>query len=91
MDSEKTATDHSSELIHWKFVIHMFADGRSRAATGIRVSDNNRQMTVLRLFLEATKRWGVPMRCRADYGIENVMVCQWMYAYRGPEGYVWGR
>ncbi len=79
------------ELIHWKFVVHMFVDGHTRAVTGIRVSGNNWQRTILNLFLKAIRLWGVPMRCRGDHGIENTMVAQWMYNYRGTDGYIWGR
>ncbi len=81
------------DLIRWKIVLHLFVDGFSRAAVGIRAHNNNRPVSVLQLFLDATFRWGVPSRMRGDCGLENLYVAQWMENYRGVirTSYIWGR
>lgn len=65
-------------LIRWKFVIHMFVDGFSRAITGLHVATNNRADTVLDLFVRAIQDWGVPRRIRGDRGTENLAVANAM-------------
>lgn len=45
--------------------------------------DNNRAETVLGLFVESTKTFGLPSRARCDYGMENVLVAQFMLRRRG--------
>lgn len=78
-------------LIRWKLVIHAFADGHSRFVTGIQVNPNNRAVTVLDLFLQATARHGTPYHVRGDHGVENVLVADHMEAARGLGSYIWGR
>ena len=46
-------------------------------------STNNRAITVLRLFIAAKQRFGLPSRVRSDMGGENVMVAQYMVQHRG--------
>ena len=45
--------------------------------------DNNRAETVFGLFVESTKTFGLPSRARCDYGVENVLVAQFMLRRRG--------
>ena len=81
-------------LIRYGIVIHGFIDGYSRLITGIKASDNNRGETVLCLFLDAARQYGVPSRVRGDHGVENLLVAAWMEAHMGGDGqkrYIWGR
>lgn len=66
---------------------------KSRLVTGIRVSNNNRAMTVLDLFHEAVETHGLPSRVRGDHGTENILVAIMMETERGIErgSYIWGR
>lgn len=75
-------------------VIHGFIDGFSRLLTGLRASNNNRAETVLALFLDAARLYGVPNRVRGDHGMENLQVAAWMEANVGngcANAYIWGR
>lgn len=59
----------------------------------LRASTNNFADTVLGVFLEAVKAYGVPSRVRGDRGGENVEVAIWMIKHRGPNraSFMWGR
>jgi hypothetical protein len=80
-------------LIRWNIIIHGFVDGKSRFCVGLRVSGNNKAATVLDVFLEACRRYGIPSRMRGDHGTENIEVAIWMETNRGPNrgSYIWGR
>ncbi|KAG8707471.1 hypothetical protein FRC09_001809 [Ceratobasidium sp. 395] len=84
--------DGHHKLGPWAFVIHAFIDGFDRMVVGMLVSDNNRATTVLRVFLEATKQYGCPSRCRGDRGGENLAVATYMTLVRGINrgSYMWG-
>ena len=58
----------------------------------MRASTNNRATTVLEVFLDAVRKWGVPSRQRGDHGGENILVAVWMIMYRGPNraSFMWG-
>ena len=58
----------------------------------LHASTNNRADTVLRVFLNATGKYGVPYRVRGDRGGENIEVSVWMIKYRGPNrgSFTWG-
>ena len=59
----------------------------------LKASSNNRASTVLELFLQAMKEYGVPMHVRGDRGGENVEVSIWMIQHRGLNhaAFMWGR
>jgi hypothetical protein len=79
-------------LVRWKIVIHCFIDGKTRFIVGIRASTNNRSVTVLTLFEEATVLHGWPSRVRGDHGVENIKVAERMEEVRGRGrgSYIWG-
>ena len=58
-------------------------DGYSRCCVFLRCSTNNKAVTVLECFQEATAQWGIPSRVRSDYGGENVLVADLMLQLRG--------
>ena len=91
--SSQTSQLRTTGLIRWGIVIHGFIDGYSRLITGLRASDNNRGQTVLTVFLDAVRHWGVPLRLRGDHGVENLLVAAWMNVHCGERrgSYIWGR
>jgi hypothetical protein len=66
--------DGNHKLIRWKLVIHGCVDGYSRMIPFMRCSPNNKAITMVTLFNEATERIGWPLHIRTDHGGENVMV-----------------
>jgi len=72
--------DGHHKLIRWRFVIHAAIDGFSRTITYIRCADNNRACTVLQLFSESVRQFGLPEHVRSDDGGENVGVWRFMIA-----------
>ena len=55
-------TDGHHKLIHWRMVTHGGIDGYSRLIVYLQCSSNNKSSTVYKLFLEATRRYGLPSR-----------------------------
>ncbi|KAK7105858.1 uncharacterized protein [Littorina saxatilis] len=75
--------DGYHKLVHWKIIIHGGIDGYSRCITFLSASDNNRAATVHDLFVQSTKKFGIPSRVRTDRGVENVDVAALMLHHRG--------
>ena len=75
--------DGHHALVRWGVVTHGGIDGYSRLVVYLHCSGNNRAETVLRLFQEATERYGTPSRVRGDHGCENGLVAQFMECRRG--------
>ena len=60
-------------------------DGYSRIPVYLHASNNNRSQTVLKLFLQAVRTFGLPSRVRADHGTENVLVEEYLCCTTPPE------
>ncbi|KAK6995573.1 hypothetical protein R3P38DRAFT_3407633 [Favolaschia claudopus] len=80
-------------LIRYKIVIHCIIDGYSRFVLGIRVHNNNRGASVLRLLLDVIALHGCPSRMRGDHGVENIEVAEYMERVKGSGrgSFIWGR
>ncbi|XP_063397451.1 uncharacterized protein LOC134681741 [Mytilus trossulus] len=75
--------DGNHKLIRWNLVVHGCIDGYSRLVTFLKVSNNNKALTVFNNFIDAIRLFGTPSRVRCDYGVENVDVCTYMEGIRG--------
>ncbi|KAK6969559.1 nitrite transporter NirC, partial [Favolaschia claudopus] len=75
------STDFNQVLFANKIVIHCIIDGYSRFILGIRVHNNNRGASVLRLLLDVIT------------GVENIEVAVYMEEVKGPGrgSFIWGR
>ena len=69
----------------WRLVIHGGIDGFSRMPVFLKVSNNNKAETVLEAFVDATDKYGLPLRVRSDKGGENVRVAEYMLRRRGAD------
>uniref|UniRef100_A0A3Q3A582 Integrase catalytic domain-containing protein n=1 Tax=Kryptolebias marmoratus TaxID=37003 RepID=A0A3Q3A582_KRYMA len=79
--------DGNHKLIRWIIVIHGGIDGYSRKIMFLTASNNNRASTVLKAFITAMQKFGLPIRVRSDKGGENVEVACYMLQHpeRGAE------
>ena len=77
--------DSAHKLIRWKLIVHVCIDGFSPLLIYCTCCDNNRAETVLKLFREGTQTYGIPSRARCDYGMENLLVGQFMLEQRGVD------
>lgn len=75
--------DSNHKLVSFRFVFHGCIDGYSRLIIYLECKDNNKAKTVLSLFENATEKYGVPSRVRADRGTENIEVANFMIRRRG--------
>lgn len=67
----------------YRLVIHGAIDGFSRLIVYLKVSTNNKAMTVFTYFQEAVTRYNLPSRVRSDLGLENLEVGRFMLAMQG--------
>ncbi|KAG6835622.1 hypothetical protein H0H93_016422 [Arthromyces matolae] len=84
--------DGHHKLILWGIVIHGVVDGYSRTVAGLRASTNNKASTVLKMFVDAVLKYGLPSRVRGDRGGENRDVSILMILLRGLNraSFMWG-
>ena len=75
-------SDGTHKLVRWRFVVHVAVDGYSRLIAYCHCSDINKAKTVVDLFKNAEERYGLPLRVRTDFGVENVRVWEYMYEKR---------
>ncbi|PIK53911.1 hypothetical protein BSL78_09133 [Apostichopus japonicus] len=75
--------DGHMKLVRWKLVTHGCIDGYSRCVTYLHCSRDNSTLTVLKLFAEATTKYGFPSRTRSDHGGENYFVALFMEMVQG--------
>jgi hypothetical protein len=77
--------DGFHKLIHYGIVIHGCIDGFSRKLLYLGAANNNRAETPLQFFEGACRTFGVPSRCRADRGGENIRIGLFMVQQRGTD------
>ncbi|PIK52353.1 hypothetical protein BSL78_10753 [Apostichopus japonicus] len=75
--------DGHMKLVRWKLVTHGCIDGYSCCVTYLHCSRDNSTLTVLKLFAEATTKYGFPSRTRSDHGRENYFVALFMEMVQG--------
>ncbi|KAK1138182.1 hypothetical protein AOXY_G5100 [Acipenser oxyrinchus oxyrinchus] len=75
--------DSNHKLISWRFVFHGCVDGYSRTIVYLKPANNNTASTVLHLFKEGLRNFGLPLQVRGDAGTENVQVARYMINERG--------
>ncbi|XDV52397.1 hypothetical protein PO909_021128, partial [Leuciscus waleckii] len=77
--------DTNHKLIRYNIVIFGAVDGYSRKIMCLNAATDNRASTALCFFKEATERYGVPSRVRADQGVENVEIAKFMFSVCGTD------
>ncbi|KAF3837850.1 hypothetical protein F7725_009618, partial [Dissostichus mawsoni] len=75
--------DTNHKLIRYNIVVFGGVDGYSRKIMYLDAATNNRASTAYSFFLRSTQLHGLPSRVRADQGVENVDIAQYMFATRG--------
>ncbi|XP_065829131.1 uncharacterized protein [Oscarella lobularis] len=73
--------DGHHKLIKWRFIVHAGIDGFSSVPVYLHCSTNNKAATVLRLFNEAVREFGLPARVRSDQGGGNYDVAWAMLSH----------
>ncbi|KAL5017212.1 hypothetical protein ScPMuIL_006801 [Solemya velum] len=75
--------DTNHKLVRWNFIIAAGIDGFSRLVVFLKCIDNNKADTLLRCFVESVQQYGLPLRVRADKGMENCKIADFMIENRG--------
>ncbi|XP_033729585.1 uncharacterized protein LOC117318741 [Pecten maximus] len=79
--------DGHMKLIRWGISTHGGIDGYSRLIVFLSTDTNNKAKTVLRHFVKACQKCGVPSRVRSDVGGENLMIALFMNLFNGANRY----
>ena len=77
--------DTNHKLIRWNMIIAGGIDGFSRLITFLKCLDNNKAETLLKVFMDGVKTFGIPQRVRSDKGLENVAIADFMIKNRGTD------
>ncbi|XP_071063045.1 uncharacterized protein [Pseudochaenichthys georgianus] len=77
--------DTNHKLIRYNIVLFGAVDGYSRKVMCLEAATNNRALTAFSAFKEATEKHGIPLRVRADQGVENVDIARYMFNVRGTD------
>ncbi|CAH0560413.1 unnamed protein product [Brassicogethes aeneus] len=75
--------DSNHKLVNFRLVYHGCIDGYSRAIIYIECLTNNRGQSVLSLFQNGVREYGIPSRVRGDMGTENIATATYMIEQRG--------
>lgn len=83
--------DTNHKLIRWHFIIVGGIDGFSRLITFLQCTNNNRADTLLQIFVEGSRKFGLPLRLRCDQGLENKRIAEYMVNRRGLQSVIAGK
>ncbi|XP_031343056.1 uncharacterized protein LOC116170691 [Photinus pyralis] len=75
--------DAHMKLSRWGLVTHGCIDGYFRVIIYVQCESSITASTVLKLFIPAVKKYGLPSRVRSDHGFENLFVAILMNSLRG--------
>ncbi|KAF5278246.1 hypothetical protein FQR65_LT15735 [Abscondita terminalis] len=75
--------DSNHKLVNFRFVYHGCVDGYSRTIIYLDCMCNNKAETVISLFENGIRNFGLPSRVRGDRGTENIGVARYMLNERG--------
>ena len=73
--------DTNHKLVCWHLVVIGGIDGFSYLPVMLSCTDNNKAETILKCFLGAVDKFGLPSRTRTDEGNENVAIADYIISY----------
>eukprot|EP00794_Sanderia_malayensis_P018465 gene18465-20317_t len=75
--------DSNHKRIKWRLVLHGAVYGFSRTAVYLSCCNKNQALTALHCFMSVVQIFGVPLKVRADKGVENWDIARFMVNTRG--------
>ena len=69
----------------WRFIFHGGIDGFSRLPVYMKVASDNTAATAFASFEKGVQTYGIPERVRADKGMENIRIAEFMLHNRGVD------